>query len=158
MSTTDVLASVNSDAELKQALAGLDAVQRRQVSAQFVNNVLVLTDDDRIARAITKALDQSAVEEELEDVYRVLQRAMIDSRTRCGADGDWAEQAAHFVSRAANAVFVAAKEADSADPFWQVVQNCRVARTCSMIANSGEGENPEVAAQYRILNEFLAEK
>ena len=39
VSMTDVLVSVNSDAELKQALAGLDAVQRRHVNAQFVKNV-----------------------------------------------------------------------------------------------------------------------
>ena len=155
MSAATPAISIHNDTELKQALEQLDPVQKRIVGALFVGNVESLTTDDRVYRAIEKAQDINATAEELEDTFKSLKRVMIDSRARCGADSDWGEQAAHFVTRAANAVIAPQGNTPTLESLWQVVQSCRIARNCALIAVHDASDNPEAETQYHILSGFL---
>lgn len=148
---------ITNDAEFKQALNGLDADQRRVAGALFVGNVLPLTDDESLQRAVVQAQDISISAEELETVFAPIKRTMIDSRTRCGADGDWQEQASHFVIRAANAIPAPGAQSDLMDSLWQVVQNCRMARNCALIAADSDTENTEAQSQYALLEQYLSD-
>lgn len=146
---------ITDEAGLRNAFKELDSTQNRLVGALLVQNVLPLTTDDRVKRAIEKALDPQASDDELSDMFKSLKRAMIDSSTRCGADADWDEQASHFVTRAASTVVTPKAQRDSVDPLWQIVQSCRMARSCSLIASNDDSDNPESESQYQIVNKFL---
>ena len=146
---------ITSDTDLRSAFKQLDATQNRLIGALLVQNVLALTTDDRVKRAIEKALDVKASDDELSDMFKSLKRAMIDSSTRCGADADWDEQASHFVLRAASTVVTPKAQRDSVDPLWQIVQSCRMARSCALIATNDDSDNPESEFQYQIVNKFL---
>lgn len=148
---------VSNDTELRTVLEKLSAQDKREVGALFVDSVLFLTDDIRVSRAIRAAHDPVASPEELEDVFKAVKRAMIDSRTRCGADCDWDDQAVHFVARAATAVVAPEGQCVAKDPLWQTVQSCRMARNCALIAKDDDSVNPEAQNQYDIINKFLAD-
>ncbi len=146
---------ISDDAGIRNNLKGLNFTQKRLVGALLVQNVLPLTTDDRVKRAIKKALDAEVSDDELSDMFKSLKRVMIDSSTRCGADADWDEQASHFVIRAASAVMTTIDQSDSVDTLWQIVQSCRMARSCSLIASNDDSDNPESESQYQIVNKFL---
>lgn len=147
--------AVTNDSEFREVLKQLDAAQKREIGALFVDSVRPLTTESRVNRAIEVAHDENASAEELEDVFKAVKKAMIDSRTRCGADCDWDDQAVHFVARAATAVVAPEGQCKAADPMWQVVQSCRMARNCALIAADDDSVNPEAENQYQILNDFL---
>lgn len=147
---------ISNDAELRSALKQLNDEDTREVGALFVDSVLFLNTDSRVARAIKMAHDPDASPEELEDVFKASKRAMIDSRTRCGADCDWDDQAEHFVARAATAVVAPEGQCAAKDPIWQTVQSCRMARNCALIAADDDSANPEAQNQYDIINKYLA--
>jgi len=152
-----VRSSIQNDRELRRALKLLDEKQQREVGALFVDNVLKLSNDKRVTRAIQIAHDVSASEKELAEVFKTVKKAMIESRTRCGADCDWEDQAIHFVARAATAVVAPEGQCKAKDPIWQVVQSCRMARSCALIATDDDSSNPEAESQYEILNNYLLE-
>ena len=95
------MSKINNDTELKQALQNMDATQQRNVAALFVEHILSLSDDDRIKRAVKVAGDNSASDGEIADALKSARAAIIDSSTRCGAEGNWTDQAGYFVARAA---------------------------------------------------------
>jgi len=146
---------VTNDTEFREVLKQLDAAQKREIGALFVDSVRSLTTESRVNRAMQVAHDKNASAEELEDVFKEVKRAMIDSRTRCGADCDWDDQAVHFVARAATAVVAPEGQCKAADPMWQVVQSCRMARNCALIAKDDDSVNPEAETQYQIINNFV---
>lgn len=147
--------SIRDDADLRKILKKLSEDEKREIGALFVDNVIFLNNDNRVVRAIKTAHDKEATKEELEDVFKAVKRAMIDSRTRCGADCDWDDQAVHFVARAATAVVAPEGQCAAPDPLWQTVQSCRMARNCALIAKDDDSENPEATMQYEILGEYL---
>lgn len=153
MSTELQIRKVGNDAELRTELHGLAKTDQRVVAALFIENTLDLTEDQRVHRAVELAKQVDAPDEALADGFNSIKRAMIDSRTRCGAEGDWDAQAEHFVIRAAEALKTIAS--GSKEALWQVVQNCRMARSCALIARDDEGSNPESARQYEIFNHFV---
>jgi len=148
-------AKVTNDSELRQALKALSLAQKRKLGALFVDSVMALNTDSRVSRAIEMAHDSEASENELAEVFASVKKAMIESRTRCGADCDWDDQAVHFVARAATAVVAPEGQCQAKDPMWQVVQSCRMGRNCALIAADDDSVNPEAEAQYQIINEFL---
>lgn len=155
MKSQNNIPTVSNDDELRSVFKQFDEVENRIVGAMLVEDVLLLTTDERVKRAVITALDKNTSNDELSDVSKSLKSAVFNSSTRCGADGDWNEQASHFVTRAANAVVTPKLQRDSVDPLWQIVQSCRMARNCSLIASNDDSDNPEAENQYKIVNKFL---
>ena len=147
--------NISNDTDLREALNKLSPEQKREIGARLVDNVILLNDDSRVSRAIKMAHDKEASKEELEDVFKAVKRAMIDSRTRCGADCDWDDQAVHFVARAATAVVAPEGQCAASDPLWQTVQSCRMARNCALISKDDDSDNPEAGMQYEIMKRYL---
>lgn len=146
---------IHNDAELREALANLDTKQQRAVGALFVESVFPLSGDERIARVIKTASDPGASDDEVALALKSARAVSIDSHTRCGADGDWGEQAGYFVARAAEATVTAEEQCKAGGPAWQAAMSCRMARTCESIDAGVDSASQESEAQYRILTEYL---
>lgn len=146
---------VTNDTELRQALKQLSTAQKREIGVLFIDEVKHLITDKRIQDAIGIAHDKDASENDLEAAFLAVKKAMIDSYTRCGADSNWDDQAEHFVAKAVMALLTPKTSANTVEPLWQVVQSCRMARICGLIAADDDSPNPEAEKQYQILNEFL---
>jgi hypothetical protein len=147
---------ITDEKTFKQALSNLAISQQRMIGALFVESVLQLFDDDRVKRALKVAQNLNASEDELQNVYKSARSASIESFTRCGADGDWKEQAGHFVANAAAACVIPSEQIHKNNPAWEAAMNSRMARSCEAIAN-GETSNEEDQHQYRVLSEFLTQ-
>ncbi len=148
--------SITDEKTFKQALSNLDIHQQRVVGALFVERVLDLFNDERVKRAIKIAQNASVSEDELQSTYKAARSASIESFTRCGADGDWKEQAGHFVANAAAACVIPTEQIRKNNPAWEAAMNSRMARNCEIIANE-ETSNDEDQHQYRVLSEFLTQ-
>lgn len=144
--------TITSDTEFRQALDSLSPEQQRQVAVRFVENVLPLGDDPRVAKALKSAADPDATDEDIASALKSAKSAVVDSHTRCGAEGDWSEQAGYFVARAAVAAIGGGK---SSGPAWAAAMSSRMARTCESIDSDADAAGQESQAQYRILAEYL---
>ncbi|RMG38162.1 MAG: hypothetical protein D6720_01865 [Gammaproteobacteria bacterium] len=149
--------TITNDTEMRQAIAGLSDPQQRQLAARLVRNVLSLTDDERVARVLEIAADPSAGEEELASAYRLARTAAIESHARCGADGEWNDQAGYFVARAAEAAVAPRPAGRAPGRAWLAAMNARMARTCLAEEADQDYHDQERQAQYRIVTEFLSE-
>ena len=147
---------ISNDTEFRQALKKLDLKQLREIGAGFVGSVLHLNKDQRVMHAVDIAKNSDASDDELLAAYKAARVATVDSRTRCGADCNWEEQAAHFVARASAAMVAPEGVCKAADPSWQVVMSCRMAQNCALIAADDDSSNDESENQYRIMNDYLA--
>jgi hypothetical protein len=150
-----IMSTINNDTELRQALKQLDHKQLRETGAGFVGSVLHLCGDKRVSHAVDVARNSDASDDELLAAYKSARVATVDSRTRCGADCNWDEQAAHFVARASAAMVAPEGACKAADPPWQVVMSCRMAQNCALIAADDDSINDESENQYRIMNDYL---
>ena len=151
------MSNINNDTELKQALQNLDATQQRAVAAIFVGHVLEMSDDERINRAVKVAGDSSASDGEIADALKSAKAATIDSSTRCGAEGNWTDQAGYFVARAAVAAVTPIAQSTSGGPAWQAAMSSRMART-SILIDDGSDEassHSESEWQYGALSDYL---
>lgn len=148
---------INNDTEFKQALQKLDAAQQRSIAAVLVEHVLSLSDDERIKRAVKVASDSSASDGELADALKSARAAIIDSSTRCGAEGNWTDQAGYFVARAAIAAITPPAQTKSGGPAWQAAMSCRMAQTSILIDDDSDEmqSHPESEWQYQALANFL---
>jgi len=151
------MSQISNDTEFKQALQKLDVTQNRVVAALFIEHVMALSNDDRIQRAVKVAVNSSVSDGEIADAMKLAKAAIMDSSTRCGAEGNWTEQAGYFVARAAVAALTPPAQSRSGGPAWQAAMSCRMAQTSILIDN----ESDEVAAtsenewQYSILSGYL---
>ena len=145
--------AIANDKDFKTALSVLDPARQRQVAARFVENVLGLCSDVRIAGAVNAARRADISDVELAAMYQAVKTASVETYTQCGRETDWAEQAGHFVAKAAlNCV-----RPPCPTLAWDAAMAVRMARTCAVI-DSGEGsESREAQAQYRILEAYLTE-
>ena len=150
-----MMSNISNDTEFRKALKKLDKQQLREIGAGFVQNVLHLNKDKRVARAVEVARNSDASGDELLAAYKSTRVATVDSRTRCGADCNWEEQAAHFVARASAAMVAPEGMCKAADPPWQVVMSCRMAQNCALIAADDDSINDESDNQHRIMNDYL---
>jgi hypothetical protein len=151
------MSQITNDAEFKQALQDLDATQQRIVAARFIEHVLSLSDDDRIKRTVKVAADESATDGEISDALKSARAAIMDSSTRCGAEGNWTDQAGYFVARAAVAALTPQAQSKSGNPAWQAALSCRMAQT-SIERDSGSADMPghsENEWQYDALAKHL---
>ena len=151
------MSQITNDTEFKQALQDLDARQQRTVAALFTEHVLSLSDDDRVKRAIKVATDDSASEGEISDALKSAKSAIMDSSTRCGAEGNWTDQAGYFVARAAVATVTPQEQSKSGGPAWQAALSSRMAQTSILIDNDSDEvpEHSENEWQYDILSNYL---
>jgi len=151
------MSQITNDAELKQALQDLDANQQRKVAAMFIEHVVSLSDDERVKRVIKVAADEDASQSEVSDALKTARAAILDSSTRCGAEGNWTDQAGYFVARAAVAALTPQAQAKSGNPAWQTALSCRMAQT-SIEIDADTDEMPghtENEWQYDVLSNYL---
>jgi len=151
------MTSISNDSEFRQALEALDNTRQRVVAARFVEHVLDLTSDERLALVTKTAAKSAASDAELAAALGSARAATFDSHTRCGSEGDWSAQAGYFVARAAAAAVTPPGQLPGGGA-WQAAVSSRMARTCETIARDATAGTPgggESAAQYRILSEFL---
>lgn len=148
---------ISNDDELRELFKQLDETENRIVGAMLVNDVLPLTKDARVKKAIKKAIEREATVDELSDEFKSLKRVMLENKISPGFNGDWDDQASDFVIRAASAVVTPKPHRDTVDPLWQIVQSCRMARSCTLIGSSNDSDNPEAENQYKIVNKYLKE-
>ncbi len=151
------MSQITNDAEFKQALQNLDAEQQRTVAVMFVEHVLSLSDDNRIKRVVKVATDDSASADEISDALKSAKAAIMDSSTRCGAEGNWTDQAGYFVARAAVATVTPPAQSKSGGPAWQAALSCRMAQTSIEIDNDADDvpSHSENEWQYSILTDYL---
>ena len=148
------MSQISNDAEFKKILQGLEQVDQRVVAAMFVEHVLPLSTDERIARVTRVAADKNASAGELSDALRTAKAATMDSHTRCGAEGNWTEQAGYFVSRAAVAALTPCEQCTSGSPAWQAAMSSRMAQT-SMLIDSEDDTPVGNEWQYDLLSNYL---
>ena len=150
------MTTISNDAEFRQALEALDATRQRMVAAHFVEHVLDLSIDERLAMVIRTAANSAASDSELAAASSTARAATFDGHTRCGSEGDWQEQAGYSVARAAAAAVTPAGQLPGGSA-WQAAMSSRMARTCKSISLNAADDPAagESAAQYRILSDFL---
>jgi len=148
------MSGITNDTEFRKALDGIDAARQRLVAALFVESVIALCSDERIARVIAVAGNSDASEVALAEALKTARAATIDCHTRCGSEGDWEEQAGYFVARAATAALTPLGQMPSG-PAWQAALSCRMAQTSMSIVSGDDTAGQEGEQQYRILSEFL---
>ena len=148
------MSGISNDEEFKRILQSLEQVDQRVVAAMFVEHVLPLSTDERIARVTRIAADKNASAGELSDALRTAKSATMDSHTRCGSEGNWTEQAGYFVSRAAMAALTPCEQCTSGSPAWQAAMSCRMAQT-SMLIDSEDEAPVGNEWQYDILSNYL---
>jgi len=148
------MTTITNDREFRVALDSLDAKRQRLVATRFVESVLPLCTDGRIARAVRVAADPDADYSALTEALRVAKATTLDCHTRCGAEGDWLEQAGYFVARAAVAALTPRCQMPGGMA-WQAAMSSRMAQTSKAIVSGEETAGQESEAQYQILAEFL---
>ncbi len=149
------MSQITNDTEFKQAIKDLDESSQRLIAARFVEHVLALSTDERIARVVKVAADNEASADELSNALRTAKASTIDSHTRCGAEGNWTEQAGYFVSRAAVAALTPCEQCSSGSPAWQAAMSSRMARTSMQIDADDMSTSNESEQQYQILSDYL---
>lgn len=145
--------AIDNDRDFKSALSKLSGGGQRKVAARFAENVLALSKDVRVKNAIDAATRTDISDDELDAAYKSAKKASVDSYTQCGKECDWNSQAGHFVAQAALACL---EHGNS--PAWESAMHARLARTSESIATGIGTDNAETAAQYRILDKYLAEE
>ena len=145
--------AIENDSDFKSALNGLSRAKQRVVAARFVENVLALSKDARVKSAINVAKRTDFTDDELDTALQSAKAASVDSFTKCGHECDWSDQTGHFVAEAALACVK--PPSSEVNPAWEAAMHARMARTCESISTGKGTDNPEAAAQYRILSEFL---
>jgi len=148
------MASISNDTDFRAALEGLDIAGQRRVGAQFVDNVLELAKDPRINNALAAARDSEISEEAMALARRGIKAASLEAHTRCGAEGEWTDQAGYFVARAAEAC-LEPEGRSSKSPAWKAAMSARMARTCLAADSDEDSHDSESAAQYQILASYL---
>jgi hypothetical protein len=148
------MTNISNDATFREALLELGSADARIIGAKFVESVAPLADDQRLRRIVDVASSQEATDEEIEVSRKLARSIMVDTYTRCGADGDWNEQAGYFVARAAAACLAPVEKGKPGGPAWQAAMSSRMARTSAAI-NAADGAESESDRQYRILSDYL---
>ena len=148
---------ISNDAEFKTALKGLSDLQQRQLAAIFATHVLELSDDTRLDRVIKTATDPEATTEELAAALKIAHAVTFDSHARCGAAGNWTDQAGYFVGRAAVAATTAPDHSRAGGPAWQAAMSARMAYTSMLIDEVDEDKSAhaETEWQYQSLSDYL---
>lgn len=146
---------ITTDKEFSEALNNLSLEQQRIVGALFVDNVLKLSDDPRVAKALEAAKNSEISEDELNLARRNIKAASLEAHTRCGAEGEWLDQAGYFVARAAEACIETQVRSQGKGPAWKAATSARMARTCLASESGEDAHGAERHDQYKILTDYL---
>jgi len=151
------MTQINNDVEFKQAITSLSYQQQRVIAAKFVEHVIPLCSDERLKRVVDAASNENASQDELSAALKSAKAVTLDSHTRCGAEGNWTDQAGYFVARAAVAAVTPEAQSKGGGPAWQAAMSCRMAQTSIQIDNDDASavELTENKWQYQILSDFL---
>jgi len=147
--------SISNDIEFRDALNGLDLAQQREVGALFVESVLSLSSDPRVTQAVNAAKDGALEEEAMNLVRHSIKVAALHAHTRCGADGEWNDQAGYFVARAAEACVEPEGRSQGKGPAWKAAMSARMACTCLAAEGDEDSHDSESQTQYQILTSYL---
>jgi len=148
------MTEITNDEDFKKAIAALSDADQRALAARFLESVLPLGTDARIARVAEVAARANASADELAGALHTARATAVDLHNRCGAECDWKEQAGYFVARAALAA-VSGRDQLPGGPAWQTAMSSRMAQTCRSIDAADDTSGRERQAQYRVLSEFL---
>ena len=146
---------ITNESQFSEAVNNLSVEQQRAVGALFVENVQELNSDPRIDQTLEAAKNTEISEEQLNMVRRVIKAAALEAHTRCGAEGDWLDQAAYFVARAAEACVEAQVRTKGKGPAWKAAAAARMARTCLATDSGEDAHGTERHDQYKILTDYL---
>ena len=149
------MSAINNDTQFRDALNGLSVARQRTVGALFVESVLGLSNDPRVAQAVATARESNIAEDVLNMVRHSIKAAALEAHTRCGADGEWSDQAAYFVARAAEACVEPEGRSQGKGPAWKAAMSARMARTCLAAESDEDSHDDESRAQYQILTSYL---
>ena len=147
--------AINNDNEFRDAIDTLDAVQQRVVGSDFVRNVWDLTKDERVRRAVSVAADIDADATQIAAAVRAAKAAALEAHARCGADGEWRDQAGYFVARAAEACLAPKVRSEAKPPAWRAAMSSRMARIALAEEDGDDTHDRESQRQYRILSDYL---
>jgi hypothetical protein len=144
-----------NDAEFRKALDALELPRQRQVGALLTQGLLSHTADERVNRALEVAKDAAGSADARQAALKSAKAAALDAHARCGADGDWTEQADYFVARAAVACLSEPVRSHGKGVGWQAAVSCRMAVACvDAEQDSGQSES-EIERQYQVLAAYL---
>ena len=157
---------VKDHKSFKEILSGLTVAEQRQIGAQFIHNVLDLTDEARLRDAQQMAAKKGVTAEELVDSYHSIHAIYVQSHPRSDlAELDYTNQAVHFIAEAClvclSPTYPEATIYRIAD---KVAMYCRMARMCASIKLDEEtprleaaekAVQKEIESQFRITSQFL---
>jgi hypothetical protein len=147
---------INNDHELRDALNGLTAEQQRILGSRFAQNVVRLSKDERVNRAIETGLRDQVAAGELEDAFKSAKAYATKTYTDCGKDTDWLAQADHFVAAAAAAALTPdALMTEKQNRAWKAAMQARMAVNCTLIEEDDAPETYEAEHQYALAETFL---
>jgi len=150
------MSAISNDKGFREALDGLSTERQRAVGASFVENVLGLSSDPRVAQSLAAARQSDVAEDVMNIARRSIKAAALEAHTRCGADGVWNDQAGYFVARAAEACLEPEGRSQGKGPAWKAAMSARMARTCLAAESDEDSHDSESQAQYQILTSYLA--
>ena len=147
---------IQSDEEFKSALSQLSLGQQRHVGKQFVTNVIDLSDNRMIKKAIDVLNDADSSANDISEAFKTAKSVAIETYTLCGHEADWLKQASHFIaSAAADCLTPEDQASQSSELAWSAAMKARMARNCEAIAHGTEFDNQEIKKQHQILKAFL---
>ena len=147
------MSQISNDKAFRAALEVLGIEQQRAVGALFVDNVLDLSKDPRVSQALAAARETGLYDEAFNLARRSIKAASLDAHTRCGADGEWTDQAGYFAARAVEACLE--PDGRAKDCAWKAAMSARMARTCLAADGEEDSHDSESQAQYQILTRYL---
>jgi hypothetical protein len=146
---------ITNDKAFREAIDALDPRQARLLAGRLAETVLPLSSDRRLNSIARVASDPDATAEDLRNAWKAGKAISIELSARCGAEGEWSDQADYFVARAATAAVTPAEASKPGGPAWQAAMNARMAQTCEQLDASDTQIGEVRERQYRILAEFL---
>lgn len=149
------MSTISNDSQFRDALNRLTLAQQRAVGARFVENVLSLSSDPRVAQVLAVAKDADPSADTVNLARRSIKAASLEAHTRCGSDGEWSDQAGYFVARAAEACLEPEGRSQGKGPAWKAAMSARMARTCLAADSDQDSHDSESQAQYNILISYL---
>jgi hypothetical protein len=149
------MSTISNDHEMKNLLDGLSPQRQRLVGALLVESVIDLCNDERIRQVLKIALDPDAADDQLKAAHKTASQATLEGHARCGAEGDWTDQANYFVGRALVACLTPQVRKEGKSPAWQAALSCRMARTSAAIDQDSDTPLQENTRQYVILSSQL---
>ena len=150
------MTAITNDKQLHAKLETLDLEQQRLLAVQFVRNIIYLSSDSRIEKAIAVVEEPNLTMDDIFNAYKQVKTIATKSYTDCGSETDWKEQAEHFVASAAMACLTPESLiAKSKSLVWKTAMQARMAKNCEMIEKESAEVDNEAQKQYHLAEQFF---